>query len=172
MPLIMRGAAVFLGLALLAGCGGGPAPLPIGRTTAYFAVGGVADTIYVDALDRLALRRTELVAPDGRTTAVGSIVVRPAPSDVGAYPGGMLALGTFGGQAPVPGPVGTGLQTRTTLLAVLSNATIALPDPVAYRRGWQKYRIRLRFGDSPDAESREIAGPEPTPPATISAFPP
>jgi hypothetical protein len=158
----MRGIAVLLFLALVAGCGGGGlAPLPIGRMGAYFAVGGVADTIYVDALDRLPLRSAELVAPNGRTAAVGSIVVQPAPSDTGTYPGGMLALGNFGGQVPVPGAIGAAVQTRTTLLATLSNATITLPDPVAYRRDWWKYRIRLRFGAAPDVEIREIAAPAP-----------
>jgi hypothetical protein len=165
----LRGSVLLL-VALLAGCGGaGPAPLPIGGTTAYFAVGGVADTIYVDALDRLPLRSAELVAPDGRTAAKGSIVVQPAPSDTGAYTGGTLPLRTFGGQAPIPGAVGAALQTKTTLLAALSNATITLPDAVAYRRDWRKYRIRLRFGAAPDVEIREIAAP--APPAAAGAPP-
>jgi hypothetical protein len=59
--------------------------------------------------------------------------------------------------------VGAAAGTQTRLLAIVSSATIPLPDPVAYRHAWQKYRIRLRFGDPPEAESREIAGPEPPP---------
>jgi hypothetical protein len=49
------------------------------------------------------------------------------------------------------------------LLAVVSTASIPLPDPVAYRRDWQKYRIRLRFGDPPQVETREIDAPAPPP---------
>ncbi len=45
----------------------------------------------------------------------------------------------------------------------MSSASIALPDPVAYRRDWQKYRIRLRLGDPPQAETRELAAPAPLP---------
>jgi hypothetical protein len=47
----------------------------------------------------------------------------------------------------------------------VSRATIVLPDPVAYRNAWSKYRIRLRFGDPPEVKSSEIAAPEPPPPA-------
>ena len=167
----MRRGALFAILAFSAGCGGGgPAPLPTGRISAYFPAGGVADTIEVDAIERLALRRAELVAPDGRTTAAISIAARLAPSDstalalpTGAYAGGALAFGALAGNPPNAGIVGAAVQSQSQLLATVSSATIALPDPVAYRRAWQKYRIRLRFGDPPDAESREIAGPEPPP---------
>ena len=77
----IRGGIFLAILAVLTGCGGGPAPLPTGRISAYFPAGGVADTIEVDAIDRLPLRRAEFVAPDGRTTAATSIAARPAPSD-------------------------------------------------------------------------------------------
>jgi hypothetical protein len=159
----MRGTALCLFLALLAGCGGGgPAPLPTGRTSAYFPAGGVADTIDIDALDRLPLRSAELVAPAGRTTAARSIATQPA-GDTGTYSGIAFAPSTIGGNAMSPGAVGAAVQAQTKLLAISSSATIALPDPVAYRRDWPKYRIRLHFGDPPDSESREIAAPEPPP---------
>ena len=74
-----------------------------------------------------------------------------------------MAFGALAGNPPNAGIVGAAVQSQSQLLATVSSATIALPDPVAYRRAWQKYRIRLRFGDPPDAESREIAGPEPPP---------
>jgi hypothetical protein len=151
-------------LAFLSGCGGGPAPLPTGSVRAYFPV---ADTIEVDAIDRLALRRADLVAPDGRTTAAMSIIARPAPSDATlALPtgaSGAPALGALAGNPPNVGVVGAAVQTQSRLFAIVSNASIALPDPVAYRKAWPNYRIRLRFGDPPQAESREIAAPEPPP---------
>jgi hypothetical protein len=173
----MRRGALFAVVALSAGCGGGgPAPLPTGQIRAYFPAGGVADTIEVDAIDRLALRRAELVAPDGRTTAAISIAARPAPSNsallalpTGSYAGGALAFGASIVNPPNAGVVGTAVQAQSQLLATVSSATIALPDPVAYRRAWQKYRLQLRFGDQPNAESREIAAPEPPP---VSTWPP
>jgi hypothetical protein len=157
-------------LALLGGCaGGGPTPLPIGSIHAYFATGGVADTIEIDALDRLALRGAELVAPDGHTTAAATIAARPAPSSgtpLALPSGGLLGIAPTSAQATAPEAVGVGVQTRSRLLATLSNATIALPDPVAYRRDWRHYRIRLRFGDPPDLDNREILAPAPPPAVT------
>jgi hypothetical protein len=171
IPRVGRGGGAAI-LALLTGCAaGGPAPLPTGTVRAYFPKSAVADTIEVDAIDRLALRRADLVAPDGRTTAALSIAARPAPSDAtlalptGGDGGGGLASGALTGNPPIAGAVGAAVQTQSQLFATVSNATIALPDPVAYRRAWQKYRVRLRFGDAPRAESREIAAPEPPPAA-------
>jgi len=44
----------------------------------------------------------------------------------------------------------------------VSRAEIALPDPVAYRRDWTRYRLRLTFGSPPgQSEIREIAAPQP-----------
>ena len=169
----MRGSASLAILALLTGCGGGgPAPLPTGRITAYFPAGGVADTIVIDVVDRLALRRAELVAPDGQTTAATSIAARPASDSAalalptGAYASGGAALGAVVGNPPNTGAVGAAVQTQSRLLTTVSTAAIGLPDPIAYRRAWQQYRIRLRLGDPPGAETREIVGPEPPPAAT------
>jgi hypothetical protein len=162
----MRGTACLSLLAFLAGCGGGPAPLPTGRISAFFPPGGVADTIEVDAIDRLALREAELVAPDGRTTRAQSIVAQPAPAAGAtvALPSGASFGGGVAGTATGPGSVGSGVQTEGRLLATVSQATIAVPDPAAYRRDWQRYRIRLRFG-APDGESRVLAAPPPLAPA-------
>jgi hypothetical protein len=165
---VRRRAALLLLLALAGGCAdGGPAALPTGQVRADFAAGGVADTIYIDALDRLALRGAELVAPDGRTTAAGWIATQLAPSNGAtlAVPTGSFAGAAIGGAAP--SPVGAAVQSQSRLLAIVSNATITLPDPVAYRRDWRHYRIRLRFGNPPDTEPREIAAPAPPPPATL-----
>ena len=62
---------------------------------------------------------------------------------------------------------GAALQGEQQLLATVSTAEIALPDPVAYRRDWRRYRIRLTFGTPPgEIETREIAAPEPPPPGS------
>jgi hypothetical protein len=166
-PKPMRRSALLPVLAALSGCvGGGPAPLPTGSVSAYFAAGGIADTIDINALDRLPLRGAQLVAPDGRTTEAEAIVARPAPSSgvsVALPSGGVSGVGAIGAEAPAPAAVGAGVQSHSVLLATLSNATLTLTDPVAYRRDWRHYRIRLRFGDPPDVETRDIDAPAPPP---------
>ena len=122
IPRVMRGGGAAI-LALLTGCGGGPAPLPTGAVRAYFPKGAVAATIEVDAIDRLALRRADLVAPDGQTTAALSIAARPAPSDAtlmlptGADGDGGLALGALAENPPNAGAVGAAVQTQSQLFA-------------------------------------------------------
>ncbi|MFZ3234108.1 MAG: hypothetical protein WA184_01910 [Stellaceae bacterium] len=158
-----------LGVLLLAGCGGGgPAPLPNDQIRAGFPPGGIVNQIVVDATDRLALRSAELVAPDGHVTPALSITANPAPTDTfsqefpnSPYAGANFGVANIGSNALSPGVVGAAPSTQTKLLAIVSSASIELPDPVAYRRNWQKYRIRLRFGDPPQADTREIDAPAP-----------
>ena len=55
-------------------------------------------------------------------------------------------------------------QQRAAFLAMISTASIPLPDPVEYRRDWRSYRVRLSFGDAPgEVETREVDAPEPPP---------
>jgi hypothetical protein len=168
----MRLAASIALILLLASCGGGgPAPLPTDQVRASFPPGGLVDVIAVDAVDRLPLRQVELIAPDGHATAANSLIANPAPTQnfyqqfpAGPYSGTGFDASDIGSNALSPGVVGGAPQTQTQLLAVISTASITLPDPVAYRRDWQKYRIRLRFGTPPDqVETREIAAPAPPP---------
>ena len=155
---------------LLAACGSGPAPLPSGEVRARFTPGGIADQITVDAVDRLPLRGAALIAPDGHATPALSLSAKPAPTQIysqelpaGPETGPHFGVSSIGTNAFTPGVVGAAPLTQTRLLAVVSNAAIQLPDPLAYRRDWQKYRIRLTFGDPPQTETREIAAPEPPP---------
>ncbi len=155
----------------LTACGGaGPGPAPGDLVQARFLAGGVADQIEVSATDRLPLRSAELVAPDGHTTPALSITANPAPTESfsqefpsGPYSGSNFGVANIGSNALSPSVVGAAPNTQTKLLAVVSSASIQLPDPVAYRRDWQKYRIRLHFGDAPQTETRELAAPAPPP---------
>jgi len=164
----VTGLLIFL---LLTACGGeGPAPLPNDQVQASFPQGGVANQIEVSAVDRLPVRGAELVAPDGRVTPALSIAANPAPTESfsqefpnAPYSGSNFGVAGIGSNALSPGVVGAAPNTQTRLLAVVSSASIQLPDPLAYRRDWQKYRIRLRFGDPPQVETREIAAPAPPP---------
>jgi hypothetical protein len=160
---------------LVTGCegGGAPAPGPLGPTEglrAGFARGGLADSIAIDAIERLPLRAAVLVAPDGTAIAASNIDVADSPR----FATGQWAFGnmwhnalTGGGPAALTMPhaePSAALQGQQQLLATVSSAEIALPDPVAYRRDWRRYRIRLTFGTPPgEAETREIAAPEPPP---------
>ena len=77
--------AVLLPLLSIAGCdgGGAPPPGPLGPTEglrASFPKGGLADSIRVDAIERLPLRAAVLVAPDGAAVPAGDIDVTDSPS--------------------------------------------------------------------------------------------
>jgi len=161
---------LLLPLLLIAGCDGGGAvpPGPTEQVRAGFPRGGLVDTIRVEAIDRLPLRAAELVSPDGTAIPADSIDVAASPRfATGQWVAGdpwrngvMSAAGLTMQQAQA----GAALQGRQQLLATVSTAEIALTDPVAYRRDWRRYRIRLTFGTPPsETETREIAAPEPPP---------
>jgi hypothetical protein len=181
-------AAVLIALSV-AGCesGGTPPPssdataapqpgaLPPGPATAKAQVrvgfGGLVDTIDVSAIEILPLREAALVAPDGTTIPANYMNVSDNPRiaagqwtisnrwDDPAGPDGALAA-----LALPNAQVGAALRSNQQLLAVVSRAEIPLPDPVAYRRDWRDWRIRLTFGTPPsDVTTTEIAAPEPPP---------
>ncbi len=167
--------AVLLPLLLIAGCegGGAPPPGPLGPTEelrASFPRGGLADTIVIDAIERLPLRAAVLVAPGGTAIAATNIDVADSPRfATGQWTAGDPWRNALSGVGPgalaMQHPEsGTALQGQQQLLATVSTAEIALPDPVAYRRDWPKYRIRLTFGTPPsEVETREIPAPQPPP---------
>jgi hypothetical protein len=127
----------------------------------------VLDAIQVDAVDRLPLRAAELVAPDGSATPASDIDVVKNPrvgigqraaeaawQDAVSGSSAALALTLPDAQASAA------LRSQTQLLATASSATI----PLAYRRDWPRYRIRLGFGTPPgEVQTREIPAPEPPP---------
>ncbi len=163
--------SILLPAVLLAACGGAAPPTaPTPDVSARFPRGGLTDVIEVRALDRLPLRMAELIAPDGTATPAGAIDVNPSPRVVGGqyvvdnpFASQVGAAGAFSALSITHTEGGAALRAREQVLAVQSAASIALPDPVAYRRDWPRYRIRLGFGPAP--EIREIAAPEPPLPA-------
>ena len=166
----MRRLFATLGVLLLAGCGvGGPEPLPTASARAVFRPGDVIDTITVTAIDRLPLKRVELVAPNGAATPADTIDIDRAPT----VAGGQFALNDpwrtgFGGGLETPirsdPQAAAALRSQERLLMIVASAAITLPDAPAYRRDWRRYRIRLGFG-VPDSEMqlREIPAPPPPP---------
>src|SRR5208282_198658 len=77
----MRSLVPILTFLLLTACAeGGLPPLPIDQVRARFPAGGVVDVIEIDAVDRLALRKVELIAPDGQATPAPYLTVNPSPS--------------------------------------------------------------------------------------------
>jgi len=168
----MHRVLVLLMIALLAACADdGSPPVAGDQTRVRFPAGGVVDVIEVDAVNRLPLRKAELVAPDGLTTPASYLNVNPSPGVTssqglpnGPYAGNALGVGNIAAGGPLPTLTGGAPQQRTAFLAMVSSATIPLPDPVEYRRAWQGYRVRLSFGDLPgDVETQEIRAPEPPP---------
>ena len=177
----MRVAASLSLIALLAACGAesGLPSLPTDQVSARFPPGGVVNVIEIDAVDRLPLRTVELVAPDGQATPASYLHVNPLPSvsfyqrfPDSPYGGGTFGVGSLAAGVPFPADLGGAPQGHEKLLAMLSTASILLPDEVAYRRDWRSYRIFLSFGDvAGEVERRVLAAPEP-PPASPALAPP
>jgi hypothetical protein len=166
----MRIAACFPVLALLAGCGAesGLPPLPTDQIRARFPLGGVVNTIEVDAVNRLPLRTAELVAPDGETTPASYLHVDPSPSVTfyqrridSPYEGNAFGFNSVGA---VPDIVAGAPQGGAQFQAMVSTASIPLPDEIEYRRDWRSYRIFVSFGDvSGEVERQVLPAPEPPP---------
>ena len=153
-----------------------PGPLPPGpatpRAQLRVGFGGLVDTIEVSAVERLPLREAALVAPDGTAVPASYINVTDNPR----LATGQWSLShrwdsnpvspesAFGALASSSTQAGAALYSQQQLLAMLSRADIPLPDPVAYRRDWRNWRIRLTFGTPPgEVETVEIPAPEPPP---------
>lgn len=157
-------------LLVMGACADAPPPAtgPVAGVTARFPPGAVVNVIRVDALDPLPLRTAELIAPDGGTTNAGSIDVEANPTRLAGQeafrdPWRSSSIGPNGinanpGAAADPTP-----YASHQLLLTVSTAEISLPDPVAYRRDWTNYKIRLGFASGQQIQMREIAAPEPPP---------
>jgi hypothetical protein len=162
-----------LPLLLIAACqdGGAPPTAPVAQLRAGFPRGAVLDAIQIDAVDRLPLRAAALVAPDGSATPASDIdIVKNPRAGVGqraaeaAWQDAVSASNAALALTMPNAEAGAALRSQTQLLATASSATIPLPDPVAYRRDWTRYRLRLGFGTPPgEVQTREIPAPEPPP---------
>lgn len=174
MRAVVSGVLLLLGLAGCgpdAGLGSGPAPLPTQSITAAFTPGEIADAIEIRAIDPQPMRTAELIAPDGGAVAANSIdIVRSPRTATGQFlqndPFRGVQAGNIG-IVPIPGlnaEANATLRGEARLLTTVSQATIPLADPVAYRRDWQKYRLRFGFGPATgNLITREIAAPAPPP---------
>jgi hypothetical protein len=172
---------VLVSLGIVAGCseesttpaqsGGNAAIIEPLQLHVGFPPGSVADTIAIDAVDRLPLRTADLISPDGTTTAASYVNSQDAPRlATGQWAAGNAWYGAVGGSNALAAltlanaPTVTAVQSQAQLLAIVSRAEVAVPDPAAYRHDWRHYRLRLTFGVSPStAETREIAAPPPPP---------
>lgn len=169
----MRSAAALSMSVVLIACSteSGLSPLPTDQVRARFPPGGVVNAIEVDAVDRLPLRTAELVGPDGQATPASYLHVNPSPSVTfyqrfadSPYGGGTFGVGDLAAGVPFPADLAGAPQGDANLLAMVSTASIPLPDEVEYRREWRGYRIFLSFGDLPaEVERRVLPAPEPPP---------
>jgi hypothetical protein len=171
-PLVILGACATSG-------GTPPSPAPAASADLHvgFPAGGVADTITINVVDRLPLRAAELVAPEGGTSPADWINVDASPRvAAGQWVAGNPWETTLAGSSAAAAlttpnaEANAALRSQVQLLATVSQAEIPLPDPIAYRRDWAHYRVRLTFGMPPgEVEAREIPAPEPPP---LPAAPP
>lgn len=158
-------------LALAACTANAPPPEgpPQPSVQASFPSGAVTNVIHVDALDRLPLRTAELIAPDGTATLATSVDAEANPETLAGesafkdpWRASNLEANGFN-----PAPAATTdptVNSRHQLLLTVSRAQISPPDPVAYARDWQGYKIRLGFaGPGNQLEMRDIPAPEPPP---------
>jgi hypothetical protein len=169
----MRRLPMILLLGGLAACADAPPPtaLPQQGVKASFPPGGVVNLIRVDALDTLPLRTVELVAPDGTATPATYLDAERAPQTNNGQstlndPWRTSMLGTNGAPPLPTGQLAPAVRSRDTLLLMVSTAEIPLPDPVAYRRDWAGYRIRVSFagiGGAGQPETQDIPAPQPPP---------
>src|SRR5438105_8622063 len=119
---------LLLAAAALVGCAGsGLAPVATDQVRAHFPPGGVVDVIEVDAVDRLPLRKAELIATDGRAIAASYLNVNPSPGvtvdpEFSSSPGYGFGTGNIG-----PHQTLGGAQQRVAVLAMVSTASIPLP---------------------------------------------
>jgi hypothetical protein len=159
---------------LIAGCDaigtGGPTPLPTPHVTVAFPPGSVVNVIKIDVLDNLPLRAAELVAPDGAVTPASWLNVNrkiEANGGQAAIASPWQTSAAFGDSAPTifgNGQIDSArFFTHDELLLMSADADITLPDPVAYRRDWQKYHVRLTFGAPGGPDIRDIPAPQPPP---------
>jgi hypothetical protein len=177
----MRLAACLSMFAFLAACGAesGLPPLPTDQVRVRFPPGGVVNVIEVDAVDRLPLRTAELVASDGQATPAFYLHVNPSPGVTfyqrfpdSPYGGSTFGISSLASGVPFPADLAGAPQGDATLLAMVSTASIRLPDEVAYRREWRSYRIFLSFGDvAGEVERRVLPAPEPPPQPPPAAAP-
>ena len=112
--------------------------------------GGLVNTIEVSAIQPEALRAAALVAPDGTLVPATDITVSANPRistgqwslshtwNVAVDPANTLAALVL-----PSGQGGAALYSDQQLLTTVSRATIPLSDPVAYRRDWRDWRVRL-----------------------------
>jgi hypothetical protein len=159
-------------LVAVVACADAPPPLagPQQGVRVSFPPGGLVNVIRIDALDTLPLRTAELVAPDGTLTEAASLEVDANPRTIG----GQEALNdpwrssvlSSNGNNPLPtGIVDPVVRSQNQVFLTASTADITLPDPVAYRRDWSNYKIRLGFaGPGHQLETRELPAPQPPPP--------
>jgi hypothetical protein len=167
----MRRFPMILALVLvLASCADAPQPVgPQVGAHATFPPGGVVNLIKVDALDNLPLRAAELVAPDGTATPASYVDANNASQVIGGQEAVRdlwrnSMIGANGVSQLPTAQVDPRVRSRTAVLLMVSTADIPVPDPVAYRRDWTKYRVRLSFGGAGGApDTREIAAPQPPP---------
>jgi hypothetical protein len=167
--LLMTASALLLGA-----CAGRSGPPPTPSLTVGFADEGTAARLGGPAIDIKAanpqpLATAELVSAGGAVIAAAAGQLEPqVPS---GYPVFGPTVGVYGGTwgSSSGGGIGIGVPIggygSATVPAgdlVRSRALILVPDMAAYRRDWESYVVRIKFGTAAnDSRVAEIPAPAP-----------
>src|SRR5262249_47293876 len=152
----MRGVATILMIVLCAACAdGGLPPLAGDQVPVRFPPRSVGGVIEGDSINPPPLRKVEVLPPPRQAPPAPFFNVHPSLSVTsrqglpnGPYAGDAFGVGNIAAGIP-PSALSAGApQQRAAFLAMISTASIPLPDPVEYRRDWRSYRVRLSFGDA------------------------
>jgi hypothetical protein len=164
--LVSLCAFVLLGVAACAGSGDSTSSSPASPSIAVSYVDSDSiPAVAVVVSHPQPLASVELVAPDGRFVSAPQV-----EQDLARGPGSLppsVGVGVFGGSG---GGFGTGVglgfplggSPAPPVTGNRARARIVIPDPEAYRRDWEKYVVRLRFGTAPEPFTiAEIPAPPP-----------
>jgi hypothetical protein len=164
--LVSLCAGVVLGLIGCSGSDSGSSSAASSPTIAVSYVDGDSiPAVAVVVTHPQSVASVELVAPDGRYVAAPLI-----ERDVARGPGTLsptVGVGVFGGSG---GGFGTGLglgfplggSPSPPVTGNRARARLVIPDPDAYRRDWEKYIVRVRFGTAPEpVMTADVPAPAP-----------
>ncbi len=143
-------------LMMLAGCFSGgsiPGEPPLPHTiNVRFVPRRDADAILVTTVDRLPLRRAELITPEGERLPAEWIDVSSSPREAQVVGSNQ--------DVRIPGEQ----VVLTQLGAMVSTASLRLPDSQRYAHSWRQWQVALHLGQPGGAEGQDVILPAPAPP--------
>jgi hypothetical protein len=159
-------------LLLPAACGGSAPPPPLSTAPppleqSFFP--GPPAVVEVILRDPQPVVEAVLIDPDGHALPVGKIAYRRETEESGGGTGPQLRMNAAGGSAGLAGgDVGLALPLLGSPglpadRVVVSEFSVPIPDPAAYRASWQRWKFHLTLGAT-KSNRRDIEFLPPRPP--------